>query len=734
MTHKDIYTKFMIEYDKAQITSSYPSLTKYEIATILDKAYLALIAQKLTGNNIRGVAFEGDIKAIEDIRPLIIENIFKQKGKGQFTSNEYIYKLPEDMLYYISSLVKTQSYTTAIDSKQHIIQNVDLISHEDANKFRSTYTNLPWMQNPVGFIEGEDLHVLIDPFENKNSGNASLQLLGTYIKSPAKFALPYDGSIYTEAKYTISDIQSQDVIVNSGTVNTVVYNIQTGDAVKNDVVYTTDSDDVIINSETGQITVKNTVPEQQEIVVNVTATSKSDPSVTTTKPVTVVKQNSISNYKIELLNPGYMDMYHFMIDDNYYTYINGGETPTYTWTIDESNTTAEASLVDWKSQGGYGGHYINVDSITNDIADVAVTKAGTLTLKCRVQVDNVDGILTYQMDVVPPATRSAVGNSEWEALSGSDELHYETGYANTQDSEYVYDKDIHIIMSDSGEFLYVKTNDQRLKNWIEAGDVYFDVGYSQLAATSGGILAYYENPMKGVWTDEQGNERTYTTIYNYRFNENVNTSYKGIRESLIKDRTEGEDTYYRMKLNVPMMNRMWRDSKIEMIVYYKDPFESGHKIIGDVIYYKTSRGEYIENNAVFSDGTISRNVDHLNIYARAKNNLDGTYTITTAAGRLNGRYEHGDNKESGIIYSQVSISCSDPNAILPDKDDSRFPYRFYFDDEDPRYRHILCDYNFTKAMLNSISDGSTITITYGGKEAPSQQYSPLATITFTKHS
>ena len=59
MTHSDIYTKYMIEYDKAQITSSYPSHTKYEIATILDKAYLALIAQKLTGNNPRAVAFEG---------------------------------------------------------------------------------------------------------------------------------------------------------------------------------------------------------------------------------------------------------------------------------------------------------------------------------------------------------------------------------------------------------------------------------------------------------------------------------------------------------------------------------------------------------------------------------------------------------------------------------------------------------------------------------------------------
>ena len=58
MTHKDIYTKFMIEYDKANVTSSYPSLTEYEVATVLDKAYHALIAQKVTGNNVRRVALE----------------------------------------------------------------------------------------------------------------------------------------------------------------------------------------------------------------------------------------------------------------------------------------------------------------------------------------------------------------------------------------------------------------------------------------------------------------------------------------------------------------------------------------------------------------------------------------------------------------------------------------------------------------------------------------------------
>jgi len=42
--HSNIKTKFLIEYDKANVTSSYPSLTDYEIATILNKAYLALIA------------------------------------------------------------------------------------------------------------------------------------------------------------------------------------------------------------------------------------------------------------------------------------------------------------------------------------------------------------------------------------------------------------------------------------------------------------------------------------------------------------------------------------------------------------------------------------------------------------------------------------------------------------------------------------------------------------------
>jgi len=74
MTHKDIYTKFMIEYDKANVTSSYPSLTEYEVATFLDKAYNALIAQKVTGNNVRRASFESDVKSIADLGPLVVNS------------------------------------------------------------------------------------------------------------------------------------------------------------------------------------------------------------------------------------------------------------------------------------------------------------------------------------------------------------------------------------------------------------------------------------------------------------------------------------------------------------------------------------------------------------------------------------------------------------------------------------------------------------------------------------
>ena len=184
MTHSDIYTKFMIEYDKANITSSYPSLTRYEVATVLDKAYLALIAQKLTGNNPRRASFEADTKALEDLRPLI--NTSTKSGQISVDiSNQIEFPIPEGFLYYLSSLLQWNN-TTSIDNASHNTQIVHLVSHENADSFKSTDSNLPWVKQPVCYMQGDSIYVLVDPY--KNSKDSPLQLNITYIQKPAKFA------------------------------------------------------------------------------------------------------------------------------------------------------------------------------------------------------------------------------------------------------------------------------------------------------------------------------------------------------------------------------------------------------------------------------------------------------------------------------------------------------------------------------------------------------------------
>ena len=192
MTHDNVKIKFLIEYDKANVTSSYPSLTDYEIATILDKAYLALIARKFTGNNTRRVPFEYDTKAIEDLRPLVVSKYLQYDYKG-FSSNEYVYKLEGDHLYYVEGKVVYNDNT----------EEAELVNHKIAQNFKSSSSNMPWIKNPVVYLEHDDAHLLIDIYKHKERP----ELIVTYIKEPKKFV----GSTWEE-DFELSDSMAEELI------------------------------------------------------------------------------------------------------------------------------------------------------------------------------------------------------------------------------------------------------------------------------------------------------------------------------------------------------------------------------------------------------------------------------------------------------------------------------------------------------------------------------------------
>lgn len=204
MTHADIYKKYMIEYDKANVTSSYPSLTKYEIATILDKAYLALLSQKINGNNTRNASIENDIMSIEDIQPLFDRSTLNDVNSDIKASNEYIYSIPSDMFHYISGSAFIKYKIKGI-SEEKSYEDIKLISDTIAAKYKSSSTNLPWINNPVCYLENNTIRLLVDEYHKINSVIFAIK----YVKFPKSFT----GNISNpETEFELNDSVAEELI------------------------------------------------------------------------------------------------------------------------------------------------------------------------------------------------------------------------------------------------------------------------------------------------------------------------------------------------------------------------------------------------------------------------------------------------------------------------------------------------------------------------------------------
>lgn len=205
MTHNDIYTKFMIEYDKANVTSSYPSLTKYEAATILDKAYNAIIAQKVTGNNIRRSYFEADTKAVSDLYPLVKHSDITLDNTHLSHANVTKFTLPSDFMYFVQVSLEQTTPKLPHDLKERRLVPTRLTSHQMAEKFISTPYNMPWVKIPVCYVEDDSVYIVYDPV---NKPDLQRPIHFTYIKQPNRFTKHN----FDNTEFELSDTMAEELI------------------------------------------------------------------------------------------------------------------------------------------------------------------------------------------------------------------------------------------------------------------------------------------------------------------------------------------------------------------------------------------------------------------------------------------------------------------------------------------------------------------------------------------
>ena len=151
-----------------------PAFLPEEIDYWLNQALYQEINTKFTGNNSSKIAFEGSIKRTHDLENLIDtdNNISATKEIGInrcFITNLF----SGNRMFFIDAVLNFSNKKA----------NVQLVSHEVAQKFRKTHNNNPWIETPVGVIQNNTLYIYYDAI-SMQSESYSVDI--TYVKFPTK--------------------------------------------------------------------------------------------------------------------------------------------------------------------------------------------------------------------------------------------------------------------------------------------------------------------------------------------------------------------------------------------------------------------------------------------------------------------------------------------------------------------------------------------------------------------
>lgn len=187
MTRNELHKYFKIGTDKNSQSTAFggcPSFLPEEIDYWLNNGYYQILNNKFTGNNALKQQFEQSVKRIQDLQNLI-KTDKEVQALGESAEDSNVCYVPNlfngNRMFFVDAVLKFGNS----------IANVKLLDHNTAQKFRKTYANIPWIEDPIGVIENNTLYIYYDPILMDAQ---TYRVDITYVKFPTKIQdLPSDG-------------------------------------------------------------------------------------------------------------------------------------------------------------------------------------------------------------------------------------------------------------------------------------------------------------------------------------------------------------------------------------------------------------------------------------------------------------------------------------------------------------------------------------------------------------
>lgn len=185
MNREQLHKIFKIGIDKNSQSSAFggcPAFLPEEIDHWLNQGLYQEISNKFTGNNYLKTPFEQSVKRIHDLEKLVKTDLGVRANTTPQSNNCYIVNLFNGQrMFFVDAILNFNNKKA----------EVKLIDHTSAKRFKKTYNNNPWIEDPVAVIEDNTLYIYYDDI-SMSATDFTVDI--TYIKFPTKIEdLPADG-------------------------------------------------------------------------------------------------------------------------------------------------------------------------------------------------------------------------------------------------------------------------------------------------------------------------------------------------------------------------------------------------------------------------------------------------------------------------------------------------------------------------------------------------------------